>query len=242
MIDVRRVQGRREFSRFIDYAYDRNRSDPHWVPPLRMAERERLTPRKNPFFAHADVELFLAWRGESHRRPHRRDRRPSAQRTPRRQHRDVRVFRSRGRRRHTGAAGNGGGVGEGPRPGGDARTDQSIAQRERGPAHRRLRQRPDADDAAQPAGVCGVPRGRRLSQGEGSVRLALRRRGRAAARHRQACAAPARARRDRRAAAAPVGVHARSRAAAHDLLRRLGAELGLRRRRRRPSSAGSPAS
>ncbi|HMJ86621.1 MAG TPA: hypothetical protein VK504_25765 [Vicinamibacterales bacterium] len=63
MIDVRRVQGRREFRRFVDYAYDRNRSDPHWVPPLRMAEHERLTPRKNPFFAHADVELFLAWRG-----------------------------------------------------------------------------------------------------------------------------------------------------------------------------------
>ena len=63
MIDVRRVQGRREFSRFVDYAYDRNASDPHWVPPLRIAERERLTPRKNPFFAHADVELFLAWRG-----------------------------------------------------------------------------------------------------------------------------------------------------------------------------------
>jgi hypothetical protein len=63
VIDVRRVQGRREFRRFVDYAYDRNRSDPHWVPPLRMAEHERLTPRKNPFFAHADVELFLAWRG-----------------------------------------------------------------------------------------------------------------------------------------------------------------------------------
>jgi hypothetical protein len=63
VIDVRRVQGRREFSRFVDYAYDRNASDPHWVPPLRIAERERLTPRKNPFFAHADVELFLAWRG-----------------------------------------------------------------------------------------------------------------------------------------------------------------------------------
>ena len=64
VIDVRRVQGRREFSRFIDYAYDRNASDPHWVPPLRIAERERLTPRQNPFFAHADVELFLAWRGD----------------------------------------------------------------------------------------------------------------------------------------------------------------------------------
>ena len=63
MIHVRRVQGRHEFNRFIDYAYDRNRSDPHWVPPLRIAERERLTPRKNPFFAHADVQYWLAVRG-----------------------------------------------------------------------------------------------------------------------------------------------------------------------------------
>ena len=58
------MTGRRDFRRFIDYAYDRNADDPHWVPPLRMAEHERLTPRKNPFFAHADVELFLAWNGD----------------------------------------------------------------------------------------------------------------------------------------------------------------------------------
>src|SRR5206468_4004342 len=63
VIDVRRVRGRRDFRRFVDYPYDRNARDPHWVPPLRIAERERLTPRKNPFFAHAEVELFLAWRG-----------------------------------------------------------------------------------------------------------------------------------------------------------------------------------
>jgi GNAT superfamily N-acetyltransferase len=43
--------------------YDRNRADPHWVPPLRLSEHERLSPRHNPFFAHADVELLLAWRG-----------------------------------------------------------------------------------------------------------------------------------------------------------------------------------
>jgi hypothetical protein len=61
---VRPVSGRRDFSRFIDYAYDRNAADPHWVPPLRMAEHDRLTPGKNPFFAHADVELFLAWRAD----------------------------------------------------------------------------------------------------------------------------------------------------------------------------------
>ena len=62
LIEIRPVSGRREFRRFIDYAYERNAGDPHWVPPLRIAERERLTPKKNPFFAHADVALLLAWR------------------------------------------------------------------------------------------------------------------------------------------------------------------------------------
>jgi hypothetical protein len=59
---VRAVAGRREFRRFIDYAYERNGSDPHWIAPVRMSEFDRLTPKKNPFFAHADVQLFLAWR------------------------------------------------------------------------------------------------------------------------------------------------------------------------------------
>jgi hypothetical protein len=62
-ISVRPVTGRRELRCFIDYAYERHASDPHWIAPLRMAEHQRLTPHKNPFFAHADVELFLAWRG-----------------------------------------------------------------------------------------------------------------------------------------------------------------------------------
>jgi hypothetical protein len=62
--DIRRVDRRRDFRRFIDYAYVRNAADPHWVPPLRLAERERLTPSKNPFFEHADVELLLAVRGD----------------------------------------------------------------------------------------------------------------------------------------------------------------------------------
>jgi GNAT superfamily N-acetyltransferase len=59
---IQPVRGRRAFREFIDYAYDRNAADPHWIPPLRMSEHERLKPAKNPFFAHADVELFLARR------------------------------------------------------------------------------------------------------------------------------------------------------------------------------------
>lgn len=62
MLEILPVRGRRDFRRFIDYAYTRNAGDPNWVPPLRLGEQDRLNPRKNPFFAHADVELFIAMR------------------------------------------------------------------------------------------------------------------------------------------------------------------------------------
>jgi len=62
MTDVRRVAGRAEFLRFIDYPYELHAGDPRWIPELRLSARERLTPKKNPFFAHADVDLLLAWR------------------------------------------------------------------------------------------------------------------------------------------------------------------------------------
>ena len=62
--DVRAVAGRREVRRFVDYMYERNANDPHWVAPLRLGEHDRINPKKNPFFAHAEVELMLAWRGD----------------------------------------------------------------------------------------------------------------------------------------------------------------------------------
>lgn len=61
---VRPVQGRRDVRRFIDYMYERNATDPHWVPPLRLGEHDRINPKKNPFFAHAEMELLLAWRSD----------------------------------------------------------------------------------------------------------------------------------------------------------------------------------
>jgi hypothetical protein len=65
LIEVREVSSRRDLSHFVAYPYQRNRSDPHWVPPLRLSERGRLRPSKNPFFAHADAALFLARRGSA---------------------------------------------------------------------------------------------------------------------------------------------------------------------------------
>jgi len=63
-VSVRPVEGRGDFARFINHPYHRHANDAHWVPPLRWGERERLTARHNPFFDHADVALFLAWRGD----------------------------------------------------------------------------------------------------------------------------------------------------------------------------------
>ena len=39
-------------------------NDPHWVAPLNFELRERLSPKKNPFFRRADVALFTAWRNK----------------------------------------------------------------------------------------------------------------------------------------------------------------------------------
>ena len=61
-INVAPVTGKSDLNAFIDLAYRINRSDPNWVPPLRNEVTELLTKGKNPFFDHADVQLFLARR------------------------------------------------------------------------------------------------------------------------------------------------------------------------------------
>jgi len=37
-------------------------SDPNWIAPLDLLIEEQLTPAKNPFFQHAEVALFTAWK------------------------------------------------------------------------------------------------------------------------------------------------------------------------------------
>lgn len=52
-----------ERKEFIDLAYRLNAADPNWVAPLRMDMTELLNEKKNPFFRHGEVQLFLARRG-----------------------------------------------------------------------------------------------------------------------------------------------------------------------------------
>jgi len=48
---------------FVDFPYRLYREDVNWVPPLRLERKDFLNPRKNPWFDHGAVELFLARRG-----------------------------------------------------------------------------------------------------------------------------------------------------------------------------------
>jgi GNAT superfamily N-acetyltransferase len=61
-ITVTPVVTRRDRKAFLDVAYRLNADDPNWVPPLRAEAAEMIDAAKNPFFDHAEVQLFLAAR------------------------------------------------------------------------------------------------------------------------------------------------------------------------------------
>lgn len=63
-ITVTPVRTPAEKRAFIDLQYRLNRGDPNWVPPLRDEVNGLITPGKNPWFEHAEAELFLARRGD----------------------------------------------------------------------------------------------------------------------------------------------------------------------------------
>jgi GNAT superfamily N-acetyltransferase len=47
---------------FIKFPWTVYAHDPQWIPPLVLERKQFLNPRKNPFFEHARVQLFLARR------------------------------------------------------------------------------------------------------------------------------------------------------------------------------------
>ena len=61
-LDVVPVRTPAELERFIRLPMRLNASDPAYVAPLLMERREALSAKVNPFFAHADVQFWLAVR------------------------------------------------------------------------------------------------------------------------------------------------------------------------------------
>jgi GNAT superfamily N-acetyltransferase len=64
-LEVRPVAGKRELNLFIKLPWRLYRNEPNWVPPLVFDRKRFLDRSRNPFFKHAEVELFLAWRGDT---------------------------------------------------------------------------------------------------------------------------------------------------------------------------------
>ncbi len=61
-VTIRPVRTRRELKRFVKVPFRLHRDQPQWVAPLIFERMEFLNREKNPYFEHAEVELFLAER------------------------------------------------------------------------------------------------------------------------------------------------------------------------------------
>lgn len=60
---VEPITSRQDRERFIRLPWEIYADEPAWVPPLLIERRRLLDPRRNPFFHHAEAQLFLVRRG-----------------------------------------------------------------------------------------------------------------------------------------------------------------------------------
>ena len=60
MTNIKAVNSRKLFNKFIGFPYKLYNGDKNYVPELRISQREILNRKKNPFFQHSEAEYFLA--------------------------------------------------------------------------------------------------------------------------------------------------------------------------------------
>ena len=61
-ITIRPVLSKKDEKRFIKFQWKPYEGNPYWVPPLLMDRKKLIDRKKNPFYKHAAIELFLAER------------------------------------------------------------------------------------------------------------------------------------------------------------------------------------
>lgn len=59
---IAEVASKAELARFIQLPMRLNASDPAWIAPLISERQAALTPKSNPFFDHAEVQMWIASR------------------------------------------------------------------------------------------------------------------------------------------------------------------------------------
>lgn len=64
-IEIKKVESPGDKQKFIDYPHELYKNDANYVPELYIAMDELLSEKKNPFFKHSSVELYLAYRNDT---------------------------------------------------------------------------------------------------------------------------------------------------------------------------------
>jgi hypothetical protein len=63
--DIRTVSTKKDLMNFIKMPWSIYKDDPHWVPPLIIDRKQLLDKKKNPFFEHSEMEMFLAYKDDT---------------------------------------------------------------------------------------------------------------------------------------------------------------------------------
>ncbi len=56
------VLSKKDLMKFIKLPFTLYKNDPYWVAPLIMEQKKLFDPKKNPYFEHSEVQLFLAYK------------------------------------------------------------------------------------------------------------------------------------------------------------------------------------
>ena len=63
-VEIIPVEDKKQLDTFVKIPWKIYKDNPYWVPPLISERKTFLNPKKNPFFSHATVKLFLAYKGK----------------------------------------------------------------------------------------------------------------------------------------------------------------------------------
>ncbi len=58
------VKSGKDKKRFIDFPHELYKDDPNYVPEIYIGQKELLSEKKNPFFRHSKVQLYLAYQND----------------------------------------------------------------------------------------------------------------------------------------------------------------------------------
>ena len=61
-IEIKCVQNKSQLKAFVKVLWKVFKDDPNWSPPLIMERMDALDENKNPFFQHAKVKLWIAYK------------------------------------------------------------------------------------------------------------------------------------------------------------------------------------